>query len=87
MSKAAVSTSFSFISKWVYDDVVVVVLILFPYSSPVFTRRFSQGWNSTWDRYVTDEFILKDTEENRKLQKELAEEAQLTPLVLLRTHQ
>jgi len=38
-----------------------------------------QGWNSTWDRYVTDEFILKDTEENRKLQKELAEEAQLTP--------
>lgn len=37
-----------------------------------------QGWNSTWDRYVTDEFILKDTEENRKLQKELAEEAQLT---------
>jgi len=41
-----------------------------------------QGWNSTWDRYVTDEFILKDTEDNRKLQKELAEEAQLTPLVL-----
>lgn len=40
-----------------------------------------QGWNSTWDRYVTDEFILKDTEENRKLQKELAERAQLTPLV------
>lgn len=38
-----------------------------------------QGWNSTWDRFVTDEFILKDTEENRKLQKELAEEAQLTP--------
>ncbi|XP_025415607.1 male-specific lethal 3 homolog [Sipha flava] len=38
-----------------------------------------QGWNSTWDRYVTDEFILKDTEDNRKLQKELAEEAQLTP--------
>jgi len=38
-----------------------------------------QGWNSTWDRYVTDEFILKDTEDNRKLQKKLAEEAQLTP--------
>ncbi|XP_050429645.1 male-specific lethal 3 homolog isoform X2 [Adelges cooleyi] len=44
-----------------------------------FTQFFLQGWNSTWDRYVTDEFILKDTEENRKLQKELAEEAQLTP--------
>lgn len=42
-----------------------------------------KGWNSTWDRYVTDEFILKDTEENRILQKKLAEEAQLTPLVVI----
>lgn len=30
---------------------------------------------------MTDEFILKDTEDNRKLQKKLAEEAQLTPSV------
>lgn len=37
-----------------------------------------QGWNSTWDRFVTEDYILKDTEENRKLQKELAEKAQLT---------
>lgn len=37
------------------------------------------GWNSTWDRYVTEDFILKDTPENRKLQQELANEAQLTP--------
>lgn len=37
-----------------------------------------QGWNSTWDRFVTEEYVLKDTEENRQLQKELAEKAQLT---------
>lgn len=37
-----------------------------------------QGWNSTWDRFVTEEYVLKDTEENRKLQRELAEKAQLT---------
>ncbi|KAI5741178.1 hypothetical protein M8J76_011192 [Diaphorina citri] len=43
-----------------------------------FLIHFS-GWNSTWDRYVTEDFILKDTEENRKLQQELAEKAQLTP--------
>lgn len=47
-----------------------------------FDENDLQGWNSTWDRYVTDEYVLKDTEENRKLQKKLAEEAQLTPLVL-----
>ncbi|BES94724.1 Male-specific lethal 3 [Nesidiocoris tenuis] len=37
-----------------------------------------QGWNSTWDRFVTEDFILKDTEENRKLKRELAKKAQLT---------
>lgn len=36
-----------------------------------------QGWASSWDRCVPEEFVLKDTEENRKLQKELAENAQL----------
>lgn len=38
-----------------------------------------QGWNSAWDRFVTEDYVLKDTEENRKLQRELAEKAQLTP--------
>ncbi|XP_054270346.1 male-specific lethal 3 homolog [Macrosteles quadrilineatus] len=37
-----------------------------------------QGWNSTWDRFVTEDYVLKDTEENRQLQRELAEKAQLT---------
>ncbi|XP_053680952.1 protein male-specific lethal-3 [Anopheles nili] len=36
-----------------------------------------QGWNSSWDRKVSEDFILKDTEENRQLQKDLAEKSQL----------
>ncbi|KAL1378490.1 hypothetical protein pipiens_003976 [Culex pipiens pipiens] len=38
-----------------------------------------QGWNSSWDRKVGEDFILKDTEENRQLQKDLAEKSQLAP--------
>ncbi|XP_075226265.1 male-specific lethal 3 isoform X2 [Lycorma delicatula] len=40
-----------------------------------------QGWNPTWDRFVTEDYVLKDTAENRQLQKELAEKAQLTTAV------
>nr|Q9NBL2.1 RecName: Full=Protein male-specific lethal-3 [Drosophila virilis]AAF88149.1 male-specific lethal-3 [Drosophila virilis] len=36
-----------------------------------------QGWNSSWDRNVRAASLLKDNEENRKLQRELAEAAQL----------
>lgn len=36
-----------------------------------------QGWNSSWDRSVGEDFVLKDTEENRQLQRDLAEKAQL----------
>ncbi|XP_018345439.1 PREDICTED: male-specific lethal 3 homolog isoform X5 [Trachymyrmex septentrionalis] len=36
-----------------------------------------QGWNSSWDRCVTEEYVLKDTEENRQLQRDLANKAQL----------
>ncbi|CAG9809408.1 unnamed protein product [Chironomus riparius] len=36
-----------------------------------------QGWNSSWDRRVNEDFILKDTPENRKLQRDLAEKNQL----------
>jgi len=35
-----------------------------------------QGWSSTWDRYVTDEFLLKTTEDNRALQKKLFTDAE-----------
>ncbi|KAH8398749.1 hypothetical protein KR222_002709, partial [Zaprionus bogoriensis] len=36
-----------------------------------------QGWSSTWDRNVRAAGLLKDNEANRKLQRELAEAAQL----------
>lgn len=36
-----------------------------------------QGWNSSWDRRVCEAFVLKDTEENRQLQRDLAEKSQL----------
>ncbi|XP_060652212.1 protein male-specific lethal-3 [Drosophila nasuta] len=36
-----------------------------------------QGWSSSWDRNVRASGLLKDNEENRKLQRELAEAAQL----------
>ncbi|XP_013109682.2 protein male-specific lethal-3 isoform X2 [Stomoxys calcitrans] len=36
-----------------------------------------QGWSSSWDRKVNADYVLKDTEENRQLQRDLAEKAQL----------
>lgn len=68
--------------KFLIHFQVSVFITFLTYLRYSYVRNF-QGWNSTWDRYVTDEFILKDTEENRILQKELAEEAQLTPLVII----
>lgn len=38
-------------------------------------KLFFQGWNSSWDRYVAESFILQDTQEHRLLQKELADAA------------
>lgn len=36
-----------------------------------------QGWNASWDRCVSEDFVLKDTDENRDLQKQLADKAQI----------
>ncbi|XP_013386248.1 male-specific lethal 3 homolog isoform X2 [Lingula anatina] len=38
---------------------------------PGYLVHFS-GWNSSWDRVVKEDFILKNTEDNRKLMKRLA---------------
>lgn len=38
-----------------------------------------QGWNSSWDRYVSEDYVLKHTDENWRLQKKLAEKAHLRP--------
>lgn len=35
------------------------------------------GWNSSWDRAVQEDFVLKDTDKNRQLQRDLAEKSQL----------
>ena len=35
-----------------------------------------QGWSATWDRYVTEEFLLKVNTENKDLQKKLFQEAE-----------
>lgn len=37
----------------------------------------SIGWNSSWDRAVQEDFVLKDTDKNRQLQRDLAEKSQL----------
>uniref|UniRef100_H2ZCP9 Uncharacterized protein n=1 Tax=Ciona savignyi TaxID=51511 RepID=H2ZCP9_CIOSA len=34
-----------------------------------------QGWNSAWDRWADECYVLKSTEENRKLQRKLARQA------------
>ena len=34
-----------------------------------FPLYFYIGWSNTWDRYVTAEFLLKDTAVNRELQQ------------------
>lgn len=36
-----------------------------------------KGWNSSWDRAVQEDFVLKDTDKNRQLQRDLAEKSQL----------
>lgn len=34
-----------------------------------------QGWNHAWDRWADESFVLKDNEQNRKLQRKLARRA------------
>ncbi|XP_076826095.1 MSL complex subunit 3-like [Clavelina lepadiformis] len=34
-----------------------------------------QGWNSAWDRWANESFVLKNTPENKKLQRKLAKKA------------
>lgn len=43
----------------------------------MFLHFVSKGWNSSWDRAVQEEFVLKDTDKNRQLQRDLAEKSQL----------
>lgn len=36
-----------------------------------------QGWNASWDWCVLEDFVLKNTDKNRDLQKQLADKAQV----------
>ncbi len=36
-----------------------------------------QGWSASWDRFVTRDFLLKDTEETRQLQRTLFKRAEV----------
>nr|AHI85703.1 male-specific lethal 3 [Macrobrachium nipponense] len=36
-----------------------------------------QGWNASWDRCVAEDYVLKDTDENRELQRQLAGKAHI----------
>lgn len=44
------------------------------------------GWNASWDRRVHEEFVLKDTDKNRQLQRDLAEKSQLQMYVRIREY-
>ncbi|CAH0553408.1 unnamed protein product [Brassicogethes aeneus] len=66
-------------AKVLYDSKVLDVIInkdLRGRRSIEYLIHF-QGWNSSWDRCVGEEYVLKDTPENRQLQKDLAEKSQL----------
>lgn len=43
----------------------------------IYCKFFIIGWNSSWDRTVAEDFVLKDTDKNRQLQRDLAEKSQL----------
>uniref|UniRef100_A0A673BRD1 MSL complex subunit 3 n=1 Tax=Sphaeramia orbicularis TaxID=375764 RepID=A0A673BRD1_9TELE len=64
-------------AKVLYDAKVLDVLI----GSDEHGRRIPKylihfnGWNRSWDRWAAEDHVLRDTEENRKLQRKLARKA------------
>uniref|UniRef100_A0A668ADG8 MSL complex subunit 3 n=1 Tax=Myripristis murdjan TaxID=586833 RepID=A0A668ADG8_9TELE len=64
-------------AKVLYDAKVIDVLI----STDEHGRRVPKylihfnGWNRSWDRWAAEDHVLRDTEENRKLQHKLARKA------------
>nr|XP_022910447.1 male-specific lethal 3 homolog [Onthophagus taurus] len=66
-------------AKVLYDSKVLEVFVNKDHRGRKVTEFLIhfQGWNSSWDRCVGEEFVLKDTPENRQLQKDLAEKSQL----------
>nr|CAD7447854.1 unnamed protein product [Timema bartmani] len=65
-------------AKVLYDSKVLEVHVSKEKSRKIIEYLIHfQGWNSSWDRLVSEDFVLRDTDENRQLQRDLAEKAQL----------
>uniref|UniRef100_A0A674PCG9 MSL complex subunit 3 n=1 Tax=Takifugu rubripes TaxID=31033 RepID=A0A674PCG9_TAKRU len=64
-------------AKVLYDAKVIDVLIgtdEHGRRAPKYLIHFN-GWNRSWDRWAAEDHVLRDTEENRKLQHKLARKA------------
>uniref|UniRef100_A0A3B4ZPJ3 MSL complex subunit 3 n=1 Tax=Stegastes partitus TaxID=144197 RepID=A0A3B4ZPJ3_9TELE len=64
-------------AKVLYDAKVLDVLIGTDEHGrriPKYLIHFN-GWNRSWDRWAAEDHVLRDTEENRKLQRKLARKA------------
>ncbi|XP_042337430.1 male-specific lethal 3 homolog, partial [Plectropomus leopardus] len=64
-------------AKVLYDAKVIDVLIGTDEHGrriPKYLIHFN-GWNRSWDRWAAEDHVLRDTEENRKLQHKLARKA------------
>uniref|UniRef100_A0A3Q3J7N2 Chromo domain-containing protein n=1 Tax=Monopterus albus TaxID=43700 RepID=A0A3Q3J7N2_MONAL len=64
-------------AKVLYDAKVIDILINTDEHGrriPKYLIHFN-GWNRSWDRWAAEDHVLRDTEENRKLQHKLARKA------------
>uniref|UniRef100_A0A4W6FNU3 MSL complex subunit 3 n=1 Tax=Lates calcarifer TaxID=8187 RepID=A0A4W6FNU3_LATCA len=64
-------------AKVLYDAKVLDILIGTDEHGrriPKYLIHFN-GWNRSWDRWAAEDHVLRDTEENRKLQRKLARKA------------
>ncbi|XP_067349696.1 MSL complex subunit 3-like isoform X2 [Channa argus] len=64
-------------AKVLYDAKVIDVLIGTDEHGrriPKYLIHFN-GWNRSWDRWAAEDHVLRDTDENRKLQRKLARKA------------
>ncbi|KAM4699052.1 MSL complex subunit 3 isoform 2-T2 [Discoglossus pictus] len=64
-------------AKVLYDAKVVDVIVRTDdkgKSDPEYLIHFN-GWNRSWDRWAAEDHVLRDTDENRRLQRKLARKA------------
>ncbi|XP_073406797.1 MSL complex subunit 3-like isoform X1 [Dendrobates tinctorius] len=64
-------------AKVLYDAKVVDILVSKDdkgRKNPEYLIHFN-GWNRSWDRWAAEDHVLRDTDENRRLQRKLARKA------------